>query len=217
MMDIDHWVQLSVLRELLTRQKARFAELNTTELSSDLFTFHLRHLTDKGLIEKIGDAYQLTPYGLEIASRLDVRSLKMVRQAKVGVTICIMDKGKILLGERLRDPQKGKLGFHSRKVQFGESLIETALKCLKDETGLEGDVEYAGEVHVLDKTNGADRLMTYFRIKNVAGKLLVESLDTKNMWMTFKQAREIENGFSDLYQDLKLFQKRSYFFEERLL
>lgn len=127
-MEIDHHAQLTILRELLFHPEAHFGELNKTGLTNDHFTFHLKRLIDKGLIEKTDEVYKLTPMGLEIAGRLDVKNLEFIKQPKVGVSICVTRNNgrELLLGRRRKDPNRGQCGFYAQKVRFGESLFETA-------------------------------------------------------------------------------------------
>lgn len=221
-MNIDHEVQITILKELLFNPEARFAQLNKTGLTNDHFTFHLKHLVEKGLIEKIKDVYKLTPMGLEIAGRLDVKNLEFVKQPKVGVSICVTrNNGKeVLMGRRMKDPQKGKIGFYAEKVRFGESLIETAKRCLKNETGLEADFNYAGEIHFIRKENDViitDVIFTCFKAINISGNLLEKTPESENFWVKYEDVYNLPNTFSDLERELDLYKKDQLFFEEIII
>jgi len=52
-MQINHKVQLLVLRELLFKQKARFAKLNILGLDNNYFNFHLKQIINHDLVEKL--------------------------------------------------------------------------------------------------------------------------------------------------------------------
>ena len=218
-MTIDHEVQLTILRELLFNPQAHFAQLNKTELTNDHFTFHLKHLLDKGLIEKTGEVYQLTPMGLEIAGRLDVKNLEFVKQPKVGVSLCVTrNAGKeVLMGKRLKDPSKGLVGFYAEKVRFGESLFQTAKRCLLNETGLQAEFKYAGELHILRKEKGiviVDVIFTCFTATKFWGELKEKTVESENFWVKFDDAYNLPNIFPDLKKDLDNFKKNELFFEE---
>lgn len=129
-MEIRHKAQLTILKQLLFKPRSRFSDLNVTPLSNDQFTFHLKHLMSKGLVNKIGDEYQLTTSGLELAGRLDTQRKEIVKQPKVSVMVYVSQDRKVLLNERLTDPSKGKISCPVTKVQLGESLLETARRCL---------------------------------------------------------------------------------------
>ena len=194
-MYIDHSVQISILRELLFKPKARFRDLNKTDLTNDHFTFHLKKLIKIGLIEKKESHYQLTPQGLEIAGRMDIKSMKIIRQPKVGVLICITKKVsnrvEVLMGERLRDPSKGLIGFPTEKVRFGESFQETARRCLLKETGLEAEFEYRGAVHVIKYKEDfpfVDVILNYYKNTSLSVELLEETEESRNFWIPYKDA-----------------------------
>lgn len=223
-MDIDHEVQLTILRELLFNPQARFSQLNTTELTNDHFTFHLKHLINRGIVEKVGETYQLTTYGLEVAGRLDVKTLQIVRQPKVGVSICVERKVKgaseLLLGTRLRDPIKGHVSFYTQKVLLGESLLETAKRCLLNETGLEADFEWAGETRIVRKIENelvVDVLLTCFRTRNLRNELQLKTVEAENKWYGLDEIYKIKNARPDFFGSVDLYLQKKPFFKEFIL
>jgi 8-oxo-dGTP pyrophosphatase MutT (NUDIX family) len=50
-----------------------------------------------------------------------------------------------LFQERLKQPYFGYWGLPSGKIRWGETILETALRELKEETGLEADREICGK------------------------------------------------------------------------
>ncbi|HSX01134.1 MAG TPA: hypothetical protein VLF67_02725, partial [Candidatus Saccharimonas sp.] len=77
-----HAAQTAILRELLFRPSAGFAQLQgPTGLTSDHFTFHINRLLEVGFIERVGRGqYRLTPKGKEYANRLDTDNNTVERQ-----------------------------------------------------------------------------------------------------------------------------------------
>lgn len=223
-MQIDHNVQLDILKQLLFKPEARFRDLNKSDLTNDHFTFHLKRLTKLGLISKSGNLYKLTPRGLEIAGRLDLKAMEIVRPPKVGVSLFITKGNKgvkeILLEERLKDPSKGKVGSHTEKVKFGESLFETAKRCLKNETGLTGKFEYAGVIRIIRKKNdypAVDVLLNFFRVKNPKGELIEKTKENRSFWLPVKEVHKLKNTFEHFKQDLELLLSDEKFFKERIV
>jgi len=223
-MQIEHHVQLSILKQLLFNPKARFRDLNKTDLTNDHFTFHLKRLVELDLISKFDNIYSLTPQGLELAGRLDIKSMKVINPPKVGVCLLIYryrnDKLEILLEERLKDPSKGKIGSHTEKVRFGESLYETTKRCLKNETGLEGNFKYCGVIRIIrikNKYPFLDVLLNYFKVENPKGKLLKKTEASKNTWIEYKQALKIQKTFENYQEDLKKILSDKLFLEERII
>lgn len=84
-----HVAQIEILKALMFNPEAKFSELNALKLSSDHFTFHIKSLTERGLIIKEKSRYFLTITGKEFAGRLDVDSAKVMleKQAKISVAV----------------------------------------------------------------------------------------------------------------------------------
>lgn len=66
---------------------------------------------------------------------------------KVGVGIVVVKDGKVLLCERLSSHGAGTHSLPGGHMEFGETFEETALRELKEETGLT-DVEVTGLISV---------------------------------------------------------------------
>ncbi|MBU0976595.1 MAG: NUDIX domain-containing protein [Patescibacteria group bacterium] len=223
-MQIDHSAQISILRELLFKPKARFCDLNKTDLTNDHFNFHLKRLVKLGIVEKKENYYQLSPQGLDIAGRMDLKNMEIIKQPKVGVMIyvtrTINDKIEVLMGKRLRDPSKDMIGLHTEKVRFGESFVETAKRCLTKETGLTGDFEYTGAVHMIKhqcKFPYIDVILNCYKSTEISGKLIELTLESENFWIDFDKVKNLRNKFYGLIEDLAAIASGKIFFKERIV
>jgi ADP-ribose pyrophosphatase YjhB (NUDIX family) len=66
----------------------------------------------------------------------------------VGVGVVLLDESRILLIKRGHDPGRGLWAVPGGKVRLGETLVEAAIREVKEETGLDvdiGTVLWAGE------------------------------------------------------------------------
>ena len=120
-----HPVQAEILCYLLFTNEVCFSDLNKNKLGSDLFSFHLRQLTDWRLIKKNdGGKYVLTAKGKEYANRFDTDAKEVERQPKIGVCVIGVNKenGKTeyLCQQRLKQPYFGFWGFVTGKAKWGE-------------------------------------------------------------------------------------------------
>jgi len=211
-MYLDHVAQMGILKVLLFKPLARFVDLNITGLPTNHFTFHLQHLIEKGIIEKVDNLYRLTPMGLEISSRLDVKNLEFVHQPKLGVSICVTKKDQILLGRRLKNPNIGEAGFFAEKIRFNESIYDTAKRCLLKETGLTGDFIWCGEIHLTSQVT--DVVFTCFKVTNPQGVLETKTLESENFWVSLSKIKSVPKLFPDFPKHLSLFLSSKPFFEE---
>jgi len=79
-----------------------------------------------------------------------------ITQVKVGVGVIVVnDRGRVLLEKR---SDSGMWGFPGGGIEPGESVYETALREVKEETGL--DIEINGLVGVYSEPT-AGRIVTY--------------------------------------------------------
>jgi len=70
------------------------------------------------------------------------------KQPIVGVGAVVLSNGKILLEKRKSEPEKGKWSIPGGLVELGESVEDTVIREVKEETGL--DVEKPEHIEVVD-------------------------------------------------------------------
>jgi 8-oxo-dGTP pyrophosphatase MutT (NUDIX family)/predicted transcriptional regulator len=221
-----HSIQKSILRVLIFKTEARFSELNTEHVSSDLFSFHVKSLIEAGLLEKTSTGnYQLTAAGKEFANRFDTDTKKIVleRQAKIGVCVtCVKDEGKerlYLVHQRLKQPYYGFYGFITGKVKWGEVLSETAERELLEEAGLRADLKHVGVYHKMDYSTAGvlleDKYFFLFRGDAPRGKLIETFEGGKNMWLTGKEYLAMPDLFDNVKETLSVMNQDALKFYER--
>ncbi len=63
---MNHHIQRSILDQLARCTTARYSQLKPTQLSGNVFNYHLSQLVRDGLVQKMDSgAYQLSPLGLD--------------------------------------------------------------------------------------------------------------------------------------------------------
>ena len=222
-----HQIQNNILNTLLFKEKSRFAEMNTDNISNDHFTFHLKRLLEQKLIEKDEQGfYNLTIIGKEYANRLDTdaKDVDIERQAKLSVlVVCVDNSGKeikYLVQQRLKHPSFGFYGFVSGKIKWGETVYEAAQRELKEETGLEAKLALAGIEHKVDYSNKGELLEDkYFYVMkalNFAGQLLETFEGGKNIWFTKQEIEKLPDLFDDVLKIIQVIDKGKFtFFEDK--
>ena len=222
-----HTIQRSILRSLLFKQGVRFSELNTENIPSDQFSFHMKRLSDLGLIKKQDDGeYQLTVQGKEYANRLDTdgATVKIERQAKVAVLVVPVrmqgDVKQFLVQQRLKQPYYGFHGFVTGKIKWGETVDEAAKRELKEETGLDGSLTLMGVKHKMDYSpdDGSlleDKFFFAFKAENLKGKLAESFEGGQNTWRTHEEIKNLPDQFDGVEESLKMIEQTDLVFLEK--
>jgi 8-oxo-dGTP pyrophosphatase MutT (NUDIX family) len=135
-----HWIQRHILEQLMVHDILRFSELRASDVESNLFQYHLRHLIRKGLVEKCERGYRLAPKGLYYADRFSPEYNGERPQPKL-ITIVILKnaEGKVLVQQKPRQPWLGEYHLPAGKIHAGETTNHAATRELEEKTGLHID------------------------------------------------------------------------------
>lgn len=195
-----HQTQIDILKELLFLPAAGFADMQKIAgLTSDHFKFHIKALTELGLIEKRSDGkYQLTTSGKEYANKLDTDARVIERQPKSAVMLIIerirAGHPEYLLQQRQKHPLYGFWGVPTGKIRWGESILETAVRELDEETGLVGTFVHRGIYHervIHDDTNEfvEDKIFHVMLCRDANGTLKEVFEGGRNAWRTLESMK----------------------------
>lgn len=210
-MDKYHEIQMKILRELLFKPNSRFTDLNVKELTSDHFSYHINNLIESEMVEKNKQGlYSLTTKGKEFANTMDEETSEIEKQPKVAVLVIAMRKIKsndqIVIQKRLKEPYYGYQGFFSGKVRFGEKIYDAAMREMKEETDLEGDLELRGIFHdIVYSKEGKlleDKIFHVFFAQNCRGELKERFEGGENRWLDRKKFKNMDKKYyseDDIY------------------
>lgn len=206
-MDELNLTQMQIINSLTFKKEAKFSELNTQNIPTDHFNYHLKKLLRDGFIEKnLNGHYQLTESGIKYSSQTDVYNLKIEKQAKIGmVPVCIKEidgQKHYLIHRRKKHPYFDWLGFPSGKAKYGSFFKDEVIRELEEETGLRGDAELKIITHYQVFKVGTDNLLEdkvfyIYKITNLKGDFQEKTLEGENQWMTRAQMAQEKNIFSD--------------------
>jgi 8-oxo-dGTP pyrophosphatase MutT (NUDIX family) len=215
-----HPVQFEILKFLLFKRASQFSQLNTLDLPTDHFNFHLKALVTKGLVDKRGTKYDLTTKGKEFGNRLDTDGVGIERQAKVTTLIVCIDKDKYLIQQRLKQPYFGYYGFFGGKIKYGDTPLETVIRELKDETGLTAKkmtlvvlkhkMDYSKTGELLE-----DKYFFIFRAEGIKRKLIKEFEGGKNLWLTKEEILKLPNLFDGVDTTLATIGQKQFNYIEK--
>jgi mutator protein MutT len=129
------------------------------------------------------------------------------KQPVVGVGAVVICDGKILLEKRKNEPGKGKWSIPGGLVDLGESVEQTVIREVREETGLE--VEKPEHIDVVDNVvrddNGEIKyhfvIIDYF-VKLKGGTLKAMSDAEELRWVTFDEVEkyDLTKTFREFFQ-----------------
>lgn len=226
-----HAAQVAILRHLLFKPQAGFAELQKeADLTSDHFNFHIKKLVDEGYVEKVEKGYRLTHKGKEYANRMDTDENEIEKQPKVSVAITLErrnEKGEreFLFQQRKKNPYYDFWGRVGGKIRWGESVLEAAKRELKEETGLMAEFEQRLLYHKRDFNKATGKLLEdkiFFCVyaTEYSGELIEEFEGGVNKWMTVEEFHKKPKRFTsvdefmDLMEKGEPFAEREFYYEE---
>ncbi len=226
-----HPVQAAILRHLLFSVEASFADIQrTTALTSDHFNFHIKKLIDEGYVEKRDKAYRLTCQGKEYSNRMDTDENEIEKQPKISIAITLERRGaggvrEFLFQQRKKNPYYDFWGRVGGKMRWGETVVEAARRELREETGLEAELEYRLLYHKrdFDKQTGKlleDKIFLCVYATKYSGTLIESFEGGVNRWMTNEAFHQQPKRFVsvDDFQDLidrgEVFAEREFFYDE---
>lgn len=223
-----HQAQTMILRELLFRPQASYADLQKrTKLTSDHFNFHINRLVQLGLVERIEKGvYGLSILGKEYANKLDTDNNTIERQPKVAVLLAITREVdgalQYVIQRRVKNPNFGFYGFPTGKVRWGETIIQTAQRECLEETGLQAEFTIAGVYHEhvrTDETNKLfeDKIFFICKAENIQGELQERFEGGENQWLTLKEFQGKDKKFSSVHQELKIIETNTWMVEDTVV
>ncbi len=92
-------------------------------------------------------------------------------QIRVGCAVAVIDKDKLLLGQRGKEPHYGKWVIPGGGVDFGEPHREAGKREICEETGLVVVLDDILYVHDIITLPDEHRVITYYEGRVVGGKL----------------------------------------------
>ena len=132
------------------------------------------------------------------------------------MTMVIREDGKVLVLDRIKTDWPG-LTFPGGKVEKGESFTASAIREIKEETGLTVSSPIpCGIVHWADKTTGHRYIEFLYKAPAFTGELIGETNEGKVFWMDSEELRASDRLSPNFEHYLPLFLDGGYselFFE----
>lgn len=123
----------------MTNGPSRYSELKPTDVEGNLFSYHLKQLMREKLVEKTDEKYQFTQTGLLFINRYSLDLGKIRLQPKTLNAVIAFKNDKILVHQRKVEPFSGLITLINGKLHFGETLLDSARRELKEKTNAEAE------------------------------------------------------------------------------
>ncbi len=189
-------IQNKIISKLKNAGSLRYRDLNLSDISNDLFNYHLKALVTKGYIEKTDIGYTLSKDGQAyVADVYHTSDPQLQRLFKVNVITIVsrsLENGaiEILTQRRNAQPSHGLVDVMGGTIIKGEDVLEGANRKLNDETGLNAHFKLLGiERRRLYKQGVlfSDVLFPICYANNYTGELASTQFG-ENFWVPIDQA-----------------------------
>ncbi len=205
-------IQSDIIKRLRRVSGMRFAALNVDNVSSDQFSYHLRHLQRTGLVEKDEQGlYKLSVTGKSQSLLIAPDAAGFIRQGFIAVRVVYTksENGQqfFLLQKRAEVPYQGRLTEPGGKIVAGSTVDEAARYHMRYQTGLDCNVELKGLVHFLDEYQGQivqDKYFFVLHATRLAGELRTDGPLGENLWMTYEEIKASPLSLPGLLTTLEL-------------
>ena len=106
------------------------------------------------------------------------------------------DTGKVLVQNRIKC-WKG-ISFPGGHIEEGESFVDSAVREMKEETGLDiYDLQSCGVIHWNNKDTRDRYIVFLYKTQKYEGELIPSMEEGENFWITIEELKKLpsENGF----------------------
>ena len=117
------------------------------------------------------------------------------------------EKGEVLIQDRKKE-NWGGCAFPGGKVEIGESIIESTIREVKEETGLAiKNLEGCGYKDW--EKDGIRRVVFLFKTKDYEGELIENHREGRNFWVNTKKIKDL-NVAERFLDNLPMFMENKY-------
>ena len=130
-----HYIQKNILDQLRVADSMRYAKLNTTEVESSHFRYHLTQLIQDGYVQQLERGlYGLTLKGQSYLDKLSEHSVMLTSMPKVITYTLLRDGDTVLLQEKSKQPYAHLLNMIGGKLHEGEVAQQAAVREVLEKT-----------------------------------------------------------------------------------
>lgn len=192
-------IKREIITLLIKHPNLKYSQLKLDESDNVLFNYHLQHLVKNEILDKNDSTYSLSKKGKNLTSNISHNGL-IFKQFSPRLKMYILDlhKKSVLYQERRRSPWYGDTSALSTKLVWGEDLLTTATRRVKEKTNLDVQMTCIGTIRKMFQDiegNCIDDNLNYICIaKDFNGNLKnLSSNKDPLIWLTFDEAKRKEH------------------------
>lgn len=152
-----HHIQRHILQVLCLQKKARFSEMRPKNTDTNLYSYHLKLLIKKKLIEKDDNLkYRLSPKGLTYIDYIRIKDFSLKMKPKISTTTVSIKDGRVLLWKKHRQPFIDRWDLPNGKMYFEDNnILESELRDLGHITSTKPKVlSHRGLIEIVVRIKG---------------------------------------------------------------
>lgn len=121
---MDHWIARHILRQLLTRESAKWSELRPEGVTDNLFGYYMKRLVASGIVAHDDTTWALTDKGRTYLSDVSLDTMRETKSPKLCVMIAAECGQLVAVYKWRRAPYAGRYSVPYGRWHRGDSVVE---------------------------------------------------------------------------------------------
>jgi 8-oxo-dGTP pyrophosphatase MutT (NUDIX family) len=206
-LEITHHIERDILKVLLYRDIARYAEMRPPRVDSNLYAYHLNKLVKGKVVEKSAAGYKLSSLGLRYMGYMASDTRHRLQPKIVTGVVVKKDSNYVMLTQRKKQPFLGEWALPMGKLHLDdENILAAAKRELYEATGA-NDVElrHVGDCYLRTRLGGEE-------ISNLLAHIFLARAEI--VGQGYFDVREIEQVMPGVREIVELVETGGRFFRE---
>lgn len=153
----EHHIQKYILGILMHNEYARFRDMRPPKVDTNLYSYHLKLLQKRHMVQKTERGYCLDRMGLLYVDRVSLKSLNIRTQPKIITMIVLQNSdGDVLLQKRTKQPYINTWTLPYGKLHIDDpSILCAAQREASEKLGADKlPMRHAGDCYIRTRQDG---------------------------------------------------------------
>ena len=194
---------------------ARFRDMRPPKVDTNLYSYHLKLMLKKGLVEKTDQGYTLGLAGVLYIDRVSTQTVSVRRQPKIITMLVVQNSdGDVLLYRKPRQPFIDLWNLPQGKIHIDDSSIDAAARReIGEKIGdLQVEPEHAGDCYIRMQRDGEVVMSTLAHVFRFQSDDITETEQLR--WARPHKLAQYELAPAVEQIVARTFFRDQYFFEE---